>query len=92
MFDGYAKPECLHGEWVANLLSYGSYDSAGSNVVCGVDSLQACDVVAACSPVDGGQVRAVMNAEVLEGRQELTVKRVPKSQLGCYATIEVVQN
>lgn len=67
-------------------------DRARAHVVCCVKGLETGNIVAPSVEGNRGELRTVVDAEVLKRNNETLIERVPQSQLGSYATLEPRQN
>jgi hypothetical protein len=90
--DRDAEPEGAHGARVVDLVVDRAEDGGGADVIGGVELLEALDVVATGGEVDAREVGAVVDAEVLERRDEALIEGVPQAQLGGDAAIEPAED
>lgn len=73
---------------LAQLLQY----HANACVVAGIELVEFAPIVCATRKPDAAQVRAVVDAEVLEWTHEVSLERVPQAHLGGDMPIEVVED
>ena len=91
--DADAEAERSHLGGVADLVSDGGDHLGGPDVVAGVDVGQFRDVVPlATPPRDTGQVGGVVDAEVVERREQALLECVPETQLDGDAVAEPAQH
>ena len=83
-----AEPEGPHLSGVGHLVPDLAQHDPGSRVVAGVQRVQRGDVVAPAGPGDRGEIGSVVDAEVVEGTQQVLVEGVPQPQLGGGPAVE----
>ena len=86
----HAEPQRPHLPDVGDLVDRLVDDLAGPCVVAGIDVVERAGVVASALPLDTAQVDVVVNAEVVEGHQQIGAERIPQPQLVRAAPVEVL--
>jgi hypothetical protein len=89
VLDAHAKAERADAAQAGDAFVELREHQIGARLVARVELGERGGVVAGARPADAAQVGLIGEAEVVEGREELAIERVPQAQLGRDVAVEV---